>query len=261
MKSGIRSAAAFATLALTAALPLSGQATLLRIVPPEGQVSRYALSMESRVESPMMPSSDPVLTLRAHETQTILSVAGGVIRMRTTMDSVAMTAAMPGADMMPDLSGTTYTAEMDTRGRMLGLVDGEELPDDIEMMIEGMLENSDYFLLPENEVGPGDSWTGIASVGLPMGDASMAAETELTHTFVSLDGNLATISFEGSVEMNLDMGGMAMEATGDLAGESIIDLAEGRYVSQETRMNLDMVAAGMAMTSETTTTMALVPDP
>ena len=255
---GMIAFAATATLALASPLSLSGQATLLRMNPPEGQVSRYTFSMEATMENPMMPSTDPVFTVRGHQTHRIVSVVDGVIRVRATLDSVAVTSAM-GADEMPDLTGSVFTTEMDERGKVLRVIDTEGLPDDGALMLGEMFENPDYFLLPEGEVAPGDTWVDTVTVNLPLGDVAMETSSEFNYTLETLEGDLATLSFEGPMEMNIDMGGMGMEASGNLAGSAVIDLAAGRYQSQETRMNLDVNAAGMAMSMEIVTTLTLVP--
>ena len=245
-------------LALATAPPLSGQETLLRFNPAEGQVSRYVFAMESTMESPMMPSTDPVFTFRVQQTQTVLSVADGVFQVRGTLDSVAVTSAM-GADTMPDLTGSVVTTEMDARGRVLRVVDTEGLPEDGALMLEEIFDTPDYFALPEDAVRPGDSWVQTAEVSVPLGEADMATSSEFRVTFESLEGDIATLSFEGPMELSFDMGGMEMEATGHLAGSGIIDLAAGRYRSQETRMNLEMNFQGMAMATQTVSTLTLVP--
>ena len=61
---------------------------LLRLAPPEGRVSRYAHSTQTEVENPMMPSNT-VMTMRTYQTQTVVRVADGVIRLRTTIDSTS----------------------------------------------------------------------------------------------------------------------------------------------------------------------------
>lgn len=252
------SALAAAMLALASPPSLSAQATLLRMNPPEGQVSRYTFSMEATMENPMMPSTDPVFTFRGHQTQTVVSATDGVIRVRATLDSVAVTSAM-GADQMPDLTGSVFTTEMDARGRVLRVIDTEGLPDDGALMLGEMFENPNYMLLPEGPVAPGDTWINAGTVGLPLGDAAMDTSSEFSFTFESLEGDLATLAFEGPMEVSLDMGGMGVEASGTMSGSVVIDLEAGRYHSQEMRMKVDMNAGGMAMSMETVTTLTLVP--
>ena len=99
-------------------------------------------------------------------------------------------------------------------------------------------------------------------MSLPIGPAgSMSMEVGMTYTFVSLDGGLATVSFEGPIDMQLDAGGAGMTATGTMTGTMVVDLAEGRFRSQSTRASFDMNMAGMTMATNVTTTMELLPDP
>ena len=247
------------------AIPRDGP-ILLRLVPPESQVSRYAYSVETNAESPMMPSTGPVMTMYFQFTQTVLSVDDEIVRVRGTVDSTDVTMAMPmpGMGDLPDFSGSVLTSEMDTRGRMLGLIESEglpDLPDEAGVSLETMFGASDYFVLPEEAVSPGDTWTIDAPVGLPMGPGEMSMNMEFNYTFTSLEGSLATISFEGPIDMSVDMEGMGMSGSGTMTGTTVVDLAEGRYRSQTTDMSLDMSVAGMTMKTGTTTTLELLPDP
>ena len=276
MTSGWRGRAAATTLSLSVALTSCAPAPdvpaipqdgpiLLRLVPPEGQVSRYAYSVETSAESPMMPSTGPVMTMRFLMTQTVLSVEDEIIRMRGTVDSTDVTMAMPipGMGDLSDLSGGTFTSEMDTRGRILGVTESEGLPDlpgDAGFSLETMFEGSEYFVLPEEAVRPGHTWTIDAPVSLPMGPAEMSMNMEFTYTFTSLEGSLATLSFEGPVDMSVAVEGMGMDASGTMAGTTVVDLAEGRYRSQTAEMSLDMSVGGMTMKTVTTTTHELLPD-
>ena len=236
---------------------------LLRLAPPEGQVSRYAHSTQAEVENPMMPSS-PVMTMSTYQTQTVLGVADDVIRVRTTIDSVSTTMAMPtpGTDMVPDFSGSVLTTVMDTRGRVLGVVSAEGMPNVAGFNPESLFREASYFVFPEEEVSPGDSWAMDAPMSLPMGPAGgMSIDVAITYTFLSLEGSLATLSFEGPIDMQLEAAGTGMTATGTMTGTMVVDLAEGRFRSQSTRASFDMNMAGMTMETNVTTTMELIPDP
>ncbi len=235
---------------------------LLRLAPPEGRVSRYAHSTQAEVENPMMPSNT-VMTMRTYQTQTVVRVADGVIRLRTTIDSTSTAMPMPVPGMeLPDFSGSAITTEMDTRGRVLGVIDTEGMPAIAGFNPEDLLRQSSSFVLPEGEVSPGDSWTRDVPMELPMGPGgSMSMGIATTYTFVRLEGSLATLSFEGPIDMQLDAGGAGMTATGNMAGTMVVDLAEGRFRSQSTRASFDMNMAGMTMETNVTTTMELIPDP
>ncbi len=144
---------------------------------------------------------------------------------------------------------------------MLGVIETEGLPDDAGLSLESMFGESNYFVLPEEEVSPGDSWTLDAPMSFPAGPAAMSVEVELTHTFVSLEGNLVTLSFEGPIDMSLAVEEMGMSSTGTMSGTMVVDLAEGRYQSQTTQTSLDMSTGGMTMKMSSTTTLELLPDP
>ncbi|MYE35234.1 MAG: hypothetical protein F4X23_10310 [Gemmatimonadales bacterium] len=256
MKSVLRGVAT-ATIAFTFALPVGGQ-TLLRLDPPEGQVSRYVFSMEITAENPMMPASGPVMTLRVHQTRTILTATDEVIRGRTAIDSAAMTNAIPGAAPLPDLSGSVFAVEINPRGQHVSTVAEETPSGEAEQVGQDLVEGAEFFSLPEAEVGTGDSWTETVPVPLSLGGPAQTADVGLTYTLNSMEDGQATIAFTGAVESSLDMGGMSANVTGDLTGSMVVDLAEGRYVRQESRLNVDVVMAGMAIPTETTTTLKLV---
>lgn len=271
MNAGWHRIAAATALSLLTPLALSGQNTpppagsfdtpiLLRLAPPEGQVSRYTLSAQVDVDSPMTPSSGPVMTMRMHQTQTVLGVEEDLIRFRATIDSATTTSAMPGMPV-PDLSGSVFTTEFDTRNQVLEVtvVEGRDAAD---LDPESLFQSSAHFVLPEDEVSPGDTWTRNVPINLPAGPSGSAStEVAMRYTFVSLEGSLATLSFEGPLDMDLDMAGMAVSGTGTITGAMVVDLAAGRFMSQSSRTSLDMNVAGMTMNSTTTTTMELIPDP
>ena len=276
MNSRWRGFAAAATLTFAAVLASCGQSPavrtiplegplLLRMAPPEGQVSRYAHAMETSIESPMMPSTDgPLVTMAWQQVQTVLSADDEVIRVRAAVDSASTTIGMPMPgmdDMLPDLSGLSFTVDMDPRGSVLQVVESQGVPEDAGVTVESMLQGAGHSVLPEEEVSPGDSWLVETPIELPMGTGgTMSMDMEFTYTFVSLDDGLATLSFEGPMDMDMDFQGMAMSGSGTLSGTLVVDLVEGRHVSQTSRQSMEMGVAGMSMTVNTTTTLELMPD-
>ena len=246
------------------AIPLEGP-LLLRMAPPEGQVSRYAFSMETSMESPMMPSTgDPLITLTWQQIQTVLSVDDEAIRVRGTVDSASTTMgmSMPGmGDLLPDFSEMSFTFDMDPRGSVLRVVESEGLPEDAGVSVESIVQGVGYSVLPEGEVSPGDSWTLETPIEIPMGTGgTMSMDMEFTYTFVSLDAGVATLSFDGPMDMNMAFEGMAMDGSGTLSGTLVVDLVEGRYVRQTGTQSIDMSAAGMSMKVNSATTLELLPD-
>ena len=245
-------------------IPLEGP-LLLRMAPPEGQVSRYAYAMETSIESPMMPSTDgPLVTMAWQQVQTVLSADDEVIRVRGAVDSASTTIGMPMPgmdDMLPDLSGLSFTVDMDPRGSVLQVVESQGVPEDAGVTVESMLQGAGHSVLPEEEVSPGDSWLVETPIELPVGTGgTMSMDMEFTYTFVSLDDGLATLSFEGPMDMDMDFQGMAMSGSGTLSGTLVVDLVEGRNVSQTSRQSMEMSVAGTSMTVNTTTTLELLPD-
>ena len=248
-----------ATIALAFALPVSGQ-TLLRLAPPEGQVSPYVFSMELNVENPMMPTSGPAMTLHARLTHTVLSATEESLRAGAAIDSSAMTVAMPGMNSV-DLSGSAFTIETDPRGRVLNVVADEATAADAQEAGKPLFEDADFFWLPEAEVAAGDSWTETVPVSIAVAGPAPPTDVELAYTLSTLEDDQATITFSGPVESSIDMGGMPASLSGELSGSMVVDLAAGRYVLQESRTKLEMAVGGMAVPMEITTTLELVTDP
>lgn len=276
MNARCRGFAAATTLTLAAVLASCGQSPavrtiptegplLLRMAPPEGQVSRYAYSMETSIESPMMPSTGgPLVTMAWQQVQTVLSADDEVVRLRGAVDSASTTIGMPMPgmdDMLPDLSGMSFTVDMDPRGSVLQVVESQGVPEDAGVTVETILQGAGHSVLPEEEVSPGDSWLVETPIELPVGTGgTMSMDMEFTYTFVSLADGLATLSFEGPMDMDMDFQGMAMSGAGTLSGTMVVDLVEGRNVSQTSRQSMEMSVAGTSMTVNTTTTLELMPD-
>jgi len=247
-------------------IPLEGP-LLLRMAPPEGQVSRYAFSIETSMEGPMMPSTGgPLITMAWQQIQTVLSADDDVIRVRGTVDSASTTMdfgmPMPGMDdLFPDFSKMSFTVDMDPRGSVLRVVESEGVPEDVGVSVESLMQGAGHSVLPEEEVSPGDAWTLETPIEIPVGTGgTMSMDMEFTYTFVSLDDGLATLSFEGPMDMDMDFEGMAMNGSGTLSGTLVVDLVEGRHVSQTSLQSMEMSVAGMSMTVNSTTSLELMPD-
>jgi hypothetical protein len=127
--------------------------------------------------------------------------------------------------------------------------------------VESIVQGAGYSVLPEGEVSPGDSWTLETPIEIPMGTGgTMSMDMEFTYTFVSLDDGVATLSFDGPMDMNMAFEGMAMDGSGTLSGTLVVDLVEGRYVRQTGTQSMEMSVAGMSMKVNATTTLELLPD-
>lgn len=249
--SALTRAAAVAALTLGYAAPLLGQATL-RVMPADGQVSRYLIGSESSMAGTTLSTS------KRYETETVVSAAGDVIEIRTVVDSTTMTEAMPGAGG-PDLAGMSYTFAMDPRARVTGLTDAGTLTPEAEIAVSATLETR-FFELPEGEVSPGDSWSGQTSAEIPAGMGStMTMETDIAYTLVGLDGDLAEISLEGTVTMSGNPGGMSIEGSGTVSGTAIFDTGGSRLQGHDSVINMDLTMGGMPASMTTSTTLELIP--
>ncbi len=253
-------AAGAATIALMIVLPLQGQSVLLRMNPAEGLVSRYVIGNETFMDNPMMQTDGPVSASEMFQTQTVLSVVGDIVEMRTVIDSSTMTSAVPGAAAaMPDLSGTASTIKMDTRGRVIELSDVGDLPPEAQQMIS-QIGGGGFFQLPEDPVGPGDTWVGELDLDIPAGmGGSMVLDMSITYTLGSVDGDLASVTFEGPLTMSGSAQGMTMDGAGDLSGTAVFDVAKGRIQDTTSQMGFDINVAGMSMAMDSNNTMRLIP--
>ncbi len=245
-------APAVAALALGYSPPLDGQATVLRAMPAEGQVSRYLIGSETSMAGTTMSTS------KRYQTETVISAADDVIEIRTVVDSTTMTEAVPGAGG-PDLSGMSYTFAMDPRARPTGLTDVGTLTAEAETAVAATLAIT-FFELPEGEVSPGDSWSGQTSAEVPAGMGStMTMETDIAYTLVGVDGDRAEISLEGTVTMSGNAGGMSLEGSGTVSGTAIFDTGSSRLQGHDSVITLNLTAGGMPASMMTSTTLELIP--
>lgn len=259
MSARLRTTAGAAALAFALATPLFAQSVLLRLNPAEGLVSRYVVSTETYMDNPMISLDGPLMTAEMFQTHTVLSVAGDVVELRTVTDSTNVTSAMPGAPI-PDLDGTAYTIKFDSRGRIVEMTDIGDLSPESQAMVEQIGGAGFGVQLPEDAVSPGDTWTANINLDVPAGmGSSMALDMDITYTLVSVDGDLAKVSFEGPITMSGGAGGMTMDGTGGLSGTVVLDVAKGRVQDTESQMSLDISVAGMTMSMDTNNTMRLIP--
>ena len=243
---------AVAAVAVLCAAPVCGQATTLRLMPAEGQVSQYVIEAETSVAGSVMS------TQKIYRTETVASVAGDVIEIQAVVDSFTATEAMPGMGG-PDLSGMSFTFGVDARYRVSGLTDAGTLSPEAEAGVSAMLGSS-FFELPEGEVSPGDSWSGQVTTEIPAaGGGTLTTETEMTYTLVSVVGDLAEISLEGTLSMSGNAGGMQMDGTGGVSGTAVFDAGRSRLQSHESVMTVDLSVGGMPMSMQTSTTRGIIP--
>lgn len=253
-------ATAAALLALT--LPAHAQSVLLRISPEAGMVTRYVMDMEMYMDAPMMSSDQPMMVGQHYQTQTIRSVEGDVFEVATVTDSADI--STPGMPMlqnqMPDLAGQTQVVKMDARGRVVELTNVGEMDPQAQQMMTQMGGNGFGMELPEGEVSPGDSWTATLDMNTPAAPGmDMSMVMEVTYTLQAVEGDVATIAFEGPITISGGGQGMAMDGTGGMSGTIVLDLGMGRIESSDTELTFDMNAQGMTMSQDMTIGMRRLP--
>jgi hypothetical protein len=161
---------------------------------------------------------------------------------------------------MPSLDGQIQVMKMDDRGRVVEMGPGGDLTPEAEQLVDQVGGGGLGMELPENAVGPGDTWTAQLDFGAPTG---AAGETTLvisvTYTLVEVgasDGSqVATIAFEGPIALSTEAG---MEATGTMSGTMVFDVTRGRIMSTDSEVNVDMGSSGMAMSMNQTMSMRLI---
>lgn len=249
-----------AVLALAVGSPLTAQSVLLRLSPEQGLVSHYVMKMVSHVATPMMNSDQPVLVGTVYNTQTVVGVEGDVIELEMVADSAQMSSpAMPQmADQMPDLSGQRATIRMDSRGHLVRMSDASGMPAVTQEFVNQMAGSGFGMELPEHAVGPGETWTARRDMSFAAGVGNMTMDVDVTYTLASMDGDLATIVYEGPVTISTGAG-MGMDGTGSISGTTVIDIRVGRLYRSETQIDTEMNAGGMTVSAEQTITMQLLP--
>ena len=214
---------------LVLAAPLAGQATLLHLEPAEGQVSRYVTGFEVSIAGTVIEAA------QQYHTETVAAAAAGVIETRMAIDSTAVRIAGLTDRLLSDLSGMGYTIMHDKRARPWGVTDAGTLTPEAAEFAEFMLRAS-YWELPGESVSPGNTWTGEASTGFP-GGGGMASE--VTYTFVGIEGDLAEISIDGRVNLS---GNAGMEGSGTVEGTAIFDTGESRLHSLDIVLDLNLMS-------------------
>jgi hypothetical protein len=248
----------FAT-ALVATSPLAAQGVLLRMAPPQGQVTQYVMVMETFVlGGPMAQlaadSNAPFMRMTAHQTSTVTVRADEEFTLRQVIDSAHMEfPAMPQmAEMMGQLGdlmrGTTALTRMTTRGRVLA-TEVTPSPGLKEMMANqaaggsapggtgmgfgggsGGASTPTFFLLPADPVRVGQTWRDSMTIALDSAGVPGATATfKGTFTLLHVEGAIAQIGLDGIYGMS--GGELPGPISFTLAGDTRLDVAAGRQVA------------------------------
>jgi len=242
---------------LAVAAPLSAQEVLLRMKPPQGQVTRYLMGVETYMKGGpmaqmMTDTTAPFMRMTAWMTNTVTVAAGDEFTLNQVMDSVRIASpAMPQMEQMMGqatdmMKGTATVSRMTSRGRMTAVQ--VILPPALKSMMAGQAgamdlgggansnNMSSFVLLPERPVRVGASWRDSMTVSLDSAGAAGATATfAATFTLKRMEGRVAVIGVDGT--FRLAGGPLPGGASFTLTGETKLDVDAGRATAMAVEMN------------------------
>ena len=254
----------------------------LRYHPATGAVHQYALDQTNKMNmeaGPMTGMGEQQLTLRMHFTQNVTGPVAGGIEVKVTFDSTHMEAPGMSPEMMARelarLRGLVSTVLFDDRAQVvrsdLGAAPGvaPELAAQMSTGVKAMA-----FALPEQPVGPGDSWTVATElpVGqLPGASGAGASRTKLTVKEIRIAGADTTVfldvetTFPGDpIALTIAGQPATLRLSGSLAGDQVFSLSRGVVVSGTMKGTMKMTVSGgplgsqgMVLSSATETSLRL----
>jgi hypothetical protein len=244
--------------ALATAGPVTAQQeVLLRMKPPQGQVTHYLMGVETYMKGGPMAqmvtdSNAPFMRMTAWMTNTVTAAAGDEFTLNQVMDSVRIASpAMPQMEQMMGqmtdmMKGTATVSRMTSRGRMMAVQ--VILPPAFKSMMGaqggamdmggGANSNniSSFVLLPERPVRVGASWRDSMTVSMDSaGAAGATASFAATFTLKRMEGRVAVIGVDGT--FRLAGGPMPGGASFALTGETKLDVDAGRATAMTVEMN------------------------
>lgn len=160
-----------------------------------------------------------------------------------------------------DLSGVVFSLAVDPRGTMIGEVTTTGTrPENAAFAEQTRASMSQAFThLPEDPVGPGDTWVDVMDVALPIAAQNLTMHCELTNRLVAVDDSsgeaLAVISVTGACSMPptpLSDGAMSAEIRSTSSGETRLAIADGipRRAASRSDMTVRMTDARGATLTE-----------
>lgn len=254
----------------------------LRYHPPVGAVHRYALEQVNtmRAESgPLVGMGEQKLALRMHFTANVTGPVPGGIETKITFDSTHMEAPGMTPDVvareMQQLRGLVGTVLFDERAQVVKINMGTapgvapELASQLATGVKAMA-----FTLPEQPVGPGDSWTVATEMPggqLPGVNAAGTSRTKLTVREIRVSAGDSTVlldvetTFPGDpISLSLAGRPATLRLSGSLTGDQVFSLTRGAVVSSTVKgtikMNLSggpLGGQGMVISSATETSLRL----
>ena len=240
---------------------VAGKVTL-RYHPPAGAVHQYALDQINKMTmeaGPMAGMGEQRLTLQMRFTQKVTGPVPGGIEVKVTFDSTRMEAPGVSPDMMAreldQLRGLVSTVLFDEQAQVVRSTMGAApnvAPELASQMATGVKAMA--FALPEQPVGPGDSWT--VATDLPLGQLPGAARagasrTKLTVKEIRVAGTDTTVlldvetTFPGDpIALTIAGQPATLRLSGSLAGNQLFSLTRGVVVSGTMKGRMKMNVTG-----------------
>ncbi len=243
--------------ALALATSLPAHALVLRVQPEIGATHRYKLTMSGRTNTEMMGQAVSTQTTgEVNYAEKVLSREGDVTRYETEVFGGSIEVTQAGQSQTIDLPSGRSVTEVDSRGRVVKVVEAESEGESDEQSLAGsgpgsMAASSHYGSFPESDVKEGDTWSDTLSV--PMGPGGPEVEVTCTMELLALttfqNRKCAKIrtSFSSPLELDLGdlgvpggeegVGGLQAVLKGDIL--TYYDYENSLYVYTEGTMGVD----------------------
>jgi hypothetical protein len=242
-------------LLVTALLP--AHAVVLRFRPEIGATHRYKVTMSGRTNTEMMGHAISVQTTGTIDyAEKALSREDDVTRYEKQQLGGSIELTQGGQSQTMDLPGGRSVVDVDSRGRVVEIVEAESEGETDEQPLmgfgpESMVTSSHYGSFPEGDVKKGDTWSDTISVPWAPGgsevDVTCSVELLALTTFQSRKCAKIRISFDGPVEMDLTELGMPAGEEGPATMEGVLkgdlltyyDYENSLYVYSEGTVGMD----------------------
>lgn len=246
-------AAALAAIGHTA----SAQSILLRIKPPQGQVTHYQAVVETYMHGGPMAqmatdTTQPFMRMQMWQTTTVTAASDEQHTLNQVVDSARVESpAMPQLSAMMSqtgqlMQGTATMMHLTSRGKVTAL--DVKLPPQLQSMMSAQGGNTmgmgggasgnlaSFLLLPEQPVQVGSTWRDSMTVHLDSaGTAGGTASFAATFTLERMEGQVAVIGIDGTLSMS--GGSTPAPSSFAMTGETKLDLDAGRATAMTTEMS------------------------
>jgi len=245
-----------AALLLISAVPLSAQqAVLLRLNPRQGQVNRYQTTVETYMQGGPMAAmggdtTQPFQRMTMYQTRTCTNIIADTLVFSEVIDSANIEMpAMPQAAqftgrMSEMLRGMTTTTKMDRRAHVFethvaggpaAMMGGQGgAPGRGRGASGGNGGRNMVYILPAAPVRPGESWSDSMVIKADSGQPSSTFRA--TFRLERVEGRVAVISMNGSMDMPMQGAMTTMNTTGELR----LDLGQGRLGGMQMTLSGDV---------------------